>query len=124
MGFKEGELARSMRNCGGISLLVCAAALAAAHARAQSLVVPAELWDRPRSAAAVMGVPSIRQTVATWLTLPAARLVIHHGPGQESQLQAEEIRTWLIALALESERLMLRGDLKGTEPLQLEVLRD
>jgi hypothetical protein len=71
-----------------------------------------------------MGQPSIRQAVAAWLAQPAGRLVIHHGPAQEAQLQAEEIRTWLTALALESERLALRGDLKGGEPLLLEVLRD
>jgi hypothetical protein len=72
----------------------------------------------------VAGLQPIRQAVAAWLAHPAARLVVHHGPAQESQLQAEEIRAWLTALALESERLTLRGDLKGTEPLLLEVLRD
>ena len=94
------------------------------HARAQSFTIPAELWDRPRSAASVMALPPIRQAVAAWLAQPAARLVVHHGPGQESQLQAEEMRAWLAALALESERLTLRGDLKGTEPLLLEVMSD
>ena len=104
------------------SLLACVAAPTQAYA--QSFAVPAELWDRPRSAATVMGQPAIRQAVAAWLAQPAGRLVIHHGPAQEAQLQAEEIRTWLTALALESERLALRGDLKGGEPLVLEVLRD
>jgi len=113
-----------VRNFIGIYLLAFVMAAAAAEASAQSFAVPAELWDRPRSAAAVMGVPSIRQAVGAWLAQPAARLVVHHGPGQESQLQAEEIRTWLIALALESERLTLRGDLRGSEPLQLEIQRD
>jgi hypothetical protein len=50
--------------------------------------------------------------------------VVHHVPGPESQLQAEEIRAWLTALALEAERVTLRGDLKGTEPLLLEVMSD
>jgi hypothetical protein len=104
-------------------LLACVTATAM-HARAQSFVVPAELWDRPRSATAVMALPPVRQAVAAWLAQPAARLVVHHAPGQESQLQAEEIRAWLAALALESERLTLRGDLKGTEPLVLEVMSD
>lgn len=113
-----------MRRVLGISLVACAGALVPAHATAQSFAVPAELWDRPRSAATVMAQPAIRQAVAAWLAQPAARVVIRHGPGQESQLQAEEIRTWLTALALESEGLTLRGDLKGGEPLLLEVLRD
>jgi hypothetical protein len=99
-------------------------ALHATAASGQSFAIPAELWDRPRSAAAVMALAPVRQAVAAWLAQPAARLIVHHGPGQESQLQAEEIRAWLAALALESERLTLRGDIKGTGPLQLEVLRD
>ena len=99
------------------------AGLVPVQASAQSFVVQAELWDRPRSAVAVMGQPSVRQAVAAWLAQPTARLVIHHGPGQESQLQAEEIRTWLTALALEPQRLVLRGDMKGGA-LQIEVLRD
>ena len=105
-------------------MLACVAALVSAHASGQSFAVPAELWDRPRSAASVVALQPIRQAVAAWLAQPAARLVVHHGPGQESQLQAEEIRAWLTALALESERLTLRGDLKGADPLLLEVLRD
>ena len=108
----------------GVPLIACMAGLVPVPAGAQSYAVQTELWDRPRSAAAVMGQPSIRQAVAAWLAQPAARLVIHHGPGQESQLQAEEIRTWLTALALEPQRLALRGDLKGGGALQLEVLRD
>ena len=68
-----------------------------------------------------MAQPPIRQAVAAWLAQPAARLVVHHGAGQESLLQAEELRAWLTALALEAERIALRGDLKRGEPLQLEV---
>jgi hypothetical protein len=113
-----------VRNLIGISLLAVVVAAAAAKAGAQAFAVPAELWDRPRSAAAVMGQPPVRQAVAAWLAQPNARLVIHHGPGQESQLQAEEIRTWLTALAVEAGRLALRSDLKAGEPLLLEVLRD
>ena len=107
-----------------IALALFACVAAPTQANAQSFAVPAELWDRPRSAATVMGQPSIRQAVAAWLAQPAGRLVIHHGPAQEAQLQAEEIRTWLTALALESERLALRSDLKAGEPLLLEVVRD
>ena len=107
-----------------IPLLVCIAAGAAVQTSAQSFVIPPELWDRPRSGASVMEPPAIRQAVGAWLALPAARLTVHHGPGQESLLQAEEIRTWLIAFSIEAERVTLRGDLKRSEPLRLEIERD
>jgi hypothetical protein len=92
-------------------------------ASAQTLVVPPELWDRPRSGAAVMARTEIRQAVDAWLARPGERLVVHHGPGQESVLQAEELRAWLIALAIEAERIALRNDLSSREPLSIEVVR-
>jgi hypothetical protein len=93
-------------------------------ATAQSFVVPPELWDRPRSAAAVLAQPAIRQAVDRCLALPGSRLVVRHGATQEWQLAAEEMRSWLIALALEPGRITLRNDLKPSGPLVLEVLRD
>lgn len=98
-----------------------AAALAAA---AETFVVAPELWDRPRSAGAVLEQPAIRQAVNAWLVQPGARLVVHHGPGQESALAAEELRSWLAALAVEPARILLRGDLKPAEPLRIEVIRE
>jgi hypothetical protein len=98
-----------------------AAALAAA---AETFVVSPELWDRPRSGRAVLEQPAIRQAVNAWRAQPGASLVIHHGPGQETVLAAEELRSWLAALAVEPARIALRGDLKPAEPLRLEVVRD
>ena len=100
--------------------IVCAAPSVAA----QVFVVPPELWDRPRSGRAVLEQPAVRQAVGAWLALPGARLVVHHGPGQESQLAAEELRSWLAALAIEPARISLRNGLKTSEPLRLEVVRD
>lgn len=99
-------------------------ALATLAVAAQTFVVPPDLWDRPRSARAVIEQPAVRQAVGAWLALPGARLVVHHGPGQESQLAAEELRSWLAALAVEPARISLRNGLKPSEPLRLEVVRD
>jgi hypothetical protein len=106
------------------SKVFCAIALACASfaVAAQSFVVPPELWDRPRSAAAVLAQPAIRQAVDRCLALPGSRLVVRHAATQEWQLAAEEMRSWLIALALEPGRITLRGDLKGSEPLRIEVV--
>ena len=109
----------SARACGGALLAI---ALAAGEACAQSFSAPPDLWDRPRSGPAVM--QRLGQAVGAWLGQPGARLVVHHGAGQEALIQAEELRGWLIALAVEAERDMLRNDLKPGDPLQLEVVRD
>jgi hypothetical protein len=99
-------------------------ALASLNAFAESFVVPPELWDRPRSGAAVLEQPAVRQAVDRWLSLPASRLVVRHAATLDSQLAAEELRSWLIALALEPARISLRNDLKQGEPLIIEVTGD
>jgi len=96
-------------------------ALAVLSLPAGAATIGPELWDRPRSAQAVMAQPAVRQAVAAYQGKGSARIVIIHGTGQEAQLQAEELRAWLIALAVESSRLQLRADpaMKG---LGIEVI--
>lgn len=105
-------------------LSAAALLIAASGAAAQTFVVPAELWDRPRSGTAVLEQPAVRQAVNAYLAQPGARVVLRHGPGPEALLAAEELRAWLAALAIDSARIELRGDLKASEPLQLQVARD
>ncbi len=87
----------------------------------QSFSVPPDLWDRPRSARAVMDQPAVRQALDQYLARPAAKLVIHHGSGQEPLMQAEELRMWLMSLAVDGARVSLAGDAKPKEPLKIEV---
>jgi hypothetical protein len=105
-------------------MLVCVALAAVPEARAQSFIVPPELWDRPRSALAIMEPIAIRQAVNTWLVRPGARIVVHHGANPESLVQAEEVRAWLISLAIEAGHVTLRNDLTPADPLQIEVTRE
>jgi hypothetical protein len=105
-------------------LAVIGGVLAALAAWAQGFVVPPELWDRPRTGKAVLEQPAIRQAVNTSLAQPGSRLLVHHGPGQESLIAAEELRGWLAALAIEPSRVELRGDLKAAEPMKIEVIRE
>ena len=95
--------------------------LIAFGAAAQNFVVPPELWDRPRAGRTVLEYPVLRQAVGAWLAQPGARLVVHHGAGQESSLAAAELRAWLAAFAVEPARIMLRNDLQPSEPLRLEI---
>lgn len=92
------------------------------HAHAQGMAVAPELWDRPRSAGAVMAEAAVRQAVNAYLAQPAARLVIHHRTAQESMLQAEELRSWLVALAVEPQSIALVSGLKAGEPLTIEIV--
>jgi len=90
----------------------------------QAFVVPPELWDRPRSGRAVLESAPVRQAVEACLSQPGSRLVVRHDARQESVLAAEELRSWLAALAVQPSRIALRNDLPPGEPLRLEVLHD
>jgi hypothetical protein len=104
-----------------ISILLCTAA---AMVRADDIfTVAPDLWDRPRSARAVLEQPAVRQALEQYLARPAARLVIHHGYGQDPLLQAEELRMWLMALAIDGARVSLINDVRLHEPLKIEVVR-
>lgn len=93
-------------------------AVQACHAGAAE--VAPELWDRPRSAQAVMAQPAVRQAVLALQSRSDARLWIVHGQRQDAMLQAEELRAWLVALAVEGARLRLRADPTVTT-IRLEI---
>jgi hypothetical protein len=102
-------------------ILLCAIA---GLARAEDIVnVSPALWDRPRSARAVLDLPAVRQVLDQYLARPGARLAIHHGYGQEAQLQAEELRMWLMALAVDGARVSLINDARANETLKLEITK-
>ena len=95
--------------------------LAAPAAYAQTFEVPAELWDRPRTARAVLDQDSVKRAVTAALARPETQIVIHHSPGQEPLVQAEELRSWLAALAIDSRRTVLRGDAAPGATITLEI---
>ncbi len=89
---------------------------------AQGQDIPAELWDRPRSATDIAAQDTIKRAVVAALAQPEAQLVIHHPNAQEPLLQAEELRSWLAALAVDPKRIVLRSDLAAGSQLRIEVL--
>ena len=84
--------------------------------------IPYELWDRPRSGRTVLAVPAVREAMAALAANPSARLLIRHPADGAGTLQAEELRTWLIAHAVAPARLVLRPERSPREPLELHIL--
>lgn len=83
--------------------------------------VPADFWFTPRSAQSVLQQPDIRAAVTDFLQQPGSVLRLHHAPGDESALQADELRYWLMALGLDGKRIQLQADLSPNQPIQLET---
>jgi hypothetical protein len=105
-----------------LSLAVVTLASWIGAAQAQTHEVGPELWDRPRTADAVARDENVRRAVTAIVDKPEAQLVIHHASGQETLMQAEELKSWLAALAIDPRRIALRSDLAPGTPIRLEVL--
>ncbi len=103
--------------------LTLACAFAASAQAADIFTVTPELWDRPRTARAVLEHLAVKQALALHFAQPGSRLVIHHGYGQDPLLQAEELRAWLMALAIDGARISLVNDVKAHQSLNIEVLK-
>lgn len=108
----------------GRLFIACACCIAATSVPAAGMQLPVapELWDRPRSARAVLDQQAIREAVRAHLAQPGSRIVIHRGYGQNPLLQAEELRAWLMTLAVDAARINLLNDVKPGESLKIEVL--
>jgi hypothetical protein len=107
-----------------LRMFAAAASLCAfAAAAAEKYTVPPDLWDRPRSARTVLDQPAVQQAVRGYLDKSGRRLVIHHPAGQEALLYAEELRSWLIALAVDGGDITLRADRNRGESLTLELMQ-
>jgi hypothetical protein len=105
----------------GLVLVALTATPARAAEPAPAAAIPYELWDRPRSGRAVLAVPAVREAMVALAANPAAQLLIRHPAGVDGTLQAEELRTWLIAHAVAPGRVVLRPEPAARQPLQLEV---
>lgn len=84
--------------------------LLALPSMAQTLTLPGEFWQAPRTGQAVRDEPRLQQAVAAYVQSEHVRLRLHHQKRDESTAQAEELRGWLIALGVEAERIELADD--------------
>lgn len=103
-------------------LVAPAGVLVGLAALAQGTEIAPELWDRPRTGRSVLEQESVKRAVLAALAKPDAQIVLHHPPGQEPQVQAEELRSWLVALAIDSRRIALRSDGASGAPMRIEIV--
>jgi hypothetical protein len=83
--------------------------------------VPSELWDRPRSGRALLADAALKPCLQPAAADPAPRLLIRHGSRGETPLQAEELKGWLAALAIEPARVDLVNDLGANDRIVIEL---
>lgn len=95
----------------------------AANAELPEGVVTAGEWALPRSGTALLKNDSLARVVRHLIDHPGDRLVLHYPGGDEGVLWAGELRGWLVALGIASERVVLMPG--GTpEQIIMSVERD
>ena len=88
---------------------------------AEPTTLTAEDWARPRSGAALAQHEGLARLVQAFEREPDRVIVIAHGTGEDGQLWAEELRSWLVALGVSSARLQLESRPGLHEALILDV---
>lgn len=88
-------------------------------------VLTAGQWAVPRSGERLLRLPAVVDAVEALDPARAGgRLRIHYPGGDEGTLWARELRAWLVALGLGSERIELVPGSSAPDRLELTVARD
>ncbi len=88
-----------------------------AHAWQGSL--SAAEWARPRSGAALVRMPVLQQAVTALRAQPESHLQLRYPGGDTGSMWAQELKAWLVALGVVSERIELLPG--GTDAGSIEL---
>lgn len=85
------------------------------------LAVTAEQWASPRNGEAIVSMPPLVAAMQDVISRPASRIALRHPGGEEGVAWAQELRDWLVALGMSSDRIeMVQGGAGGA--IELAVL--
>ena len=91
-------------------------------AQAEVLLLEGLEWSVPKKASTIIAMPAINKSMHKMLQHPNSMLQIRYPGGDEGTLWASELRSWLVALGLSSERIELIPGSASRTALELEVL--
>jgi hypothetical protein len=107
-----------------IALLTIVMLLLSATAKAepeQTLQLSWAEWSVPKSAAAVLAMPVLQESMKRLQESPHGVLQVFYPGGDEGSLWAVELRGWLVSLGLEANRIKLISGSRFPDRLQLQV---
>ncbi len=118
---QAAESARTLSAPKSAAITLQATPLAPPNPRPVARNVPEEIWSQPRSGEAFLHLPAVADTVRDYLRDLDQRILVRHPGTEEGELQASELRGWLVALGINSARIALIPDPKHHETLELRV---
>lgn len=83
----------------------------------------AATWSRPRDGDALRHVPALVEVLEAFGRAPGGRIVIRYPGGEEGVLWVRELRSWLVALGVPSDRIDLLPGSARDDALELTVRR-
>lgn len=92
--------------------------------QAETCTINDSFWLQPRSGVSVLDNQEIKPCITILRANHHSTLVINYNDTDEASVSAEELRQWLIALALPATRIVLKKLNTSTDPLRLEILND
>ena len=69
-------------------------------------LLSAEEWSRPRSGESLRQLPALQAAVGDFMRQPEANIVVRYPGGEEGVIWVQELRSWLIALGIPSQRIV------------------
>ncbi len=69
-------------------------------------LLTAEEWSRPRSGESLRQLPALQAAVHEFMGQPGADMVIRYPGGEDGVIWVQELRSWLIALGIPSQRIV------------------
>lgn len=79
-------------------------------------------WNVPRSAATIITMSPIQNTVRKYQTSGGSRIHIRYAGGDEGTLWVNELRSWLVSLGIPSSDIELVPGASDPEQLELRVV--
>ncbi len=112
-----------MRKNSLLTLMVLLLTSSATWADPLSCTPGDDFWLGPRSGASVLANAALAPCVHALLDDAHTRLVITYPDGDDAAVRADELRQWLIALALPASRIALQQQTANTT-IELETRND
>lgn len=103
--------------------IFCLLGAAGALAEDRSWSLGADSWGQPRDGQSVATMAPLPEAIAGWSADTSQRLVIHYPGGEEGQLWAFELRSWLVALGVPQEKLELVAGSQAADRIEIELSR-
>jgi len=83
----------------------------------------ADSWARPRDGRSVAQMAPLPEVIKKWSEDTTQRLVIHYPGGEEGQLWAHELRSWLVALGVPQNNQELVAGSQQADRIEIELSR-